>query len=235
MFPIRDLIPHRTVPVVTVGLIILNTIVLFCEVALSDPELERLIYLFGLVPHRFTHPIGVPWHGFPEDYWPFLTSMFLHGGWIHLISNMWTLWIFGDNVEDCMGHLRFLLYYLLCAIAAGLAHTIVNFSSVMCTIGASGAVAGVIAAYLVLFPYSRIVTLVPILFYPFFVQLPAIIFILIWFSTQFYSGTLSLVAPELATPIAWWAHIGGFAVGLLLYRFFVVRPPLPRPAFHPVR
>ena len=151
----------------------------------------------------------------PAWFWlPFLvTSMFLHGGWLHVFSNMWTLWIFGDNVEDRLGHGRYLGFYLLSGLAAAAIHTLTNTDSTLPTIGASGAIAGVMGAYFVLFPGARVVTLIPIFFWPLFVELPAILYLGFWFLTQFYSGTLSLAAGRDAGGIAWWAHVGGFLVG----------------------
>jgi membrane associated rhomboid family serine protease len=142
--------------------------------------------------------------------------MFLHGGWLHVISNMWILYLFGDNVEDRMGHLRFLGFYLLSGLAANLAHFLVNLDSTMPVIGASGAVAGVMAAYLRLFPRARIITLFPVFFIPYFLELPAYFFMAIWFLSQLFSGAASLLAPDAAGGIAWWAHIGGFLVGFFL-------------------
>lgn len=224
MFPIRDTIPSRRTPVVTLGLIIANVLIFLYQLALPPRRLETLFYLFGIVPLRYTHPEWAQWVGFPADsYWPFLTSMFLHGGWLHLITNMWTLWIFGDNVEDRMGPWRFLLFYIGCGILSGVVHLVTNASSPLPTIGASGAIAGVLGAYFLLFPLARVICIFPILFYPLFLQLPAFIYLLIWFSMQFFSGTLSLLNAGQAGGIAWWAHIGGFAVGMIFYRFFLDR------------
>ena len=137
---------------------------------------------------------------------------------------MWTLSIFGDNVEDRMGSVRFVLFYLVCGLAAGVLHLLTNPNSAVPAIGASGAIAGILAAYLVLYPFSRILCLIPIFFIPLFLELPAFLFILIWFWTQFYSGTLSLLAPGHGGGIAWWAHVGGFLAGILLLKYFVPRP-----------
>jgi membrane associated rhomboid family serine protease len=175
MIPIRDTIPSRNLPVVTWFLIIANSAVFLFELSLPPDVLERVFHLFGLVPARYTHPQWAVVIGFPvDDYWPFLTSMFLHGGWMHIISNMWTLWIFGDNVEDRMGSLRFLIFYLLCGFAAGLVHWFTHPWSTLPTVGASGAIAGVMGAYFFLFPFARVVVLLPILFFPFFFEVPAV-------------------------------------------------------------
>src|SRR5438552_7151893 len=167
MIPIRDTVPSRGTPVVTWTLMAVNVAIFFYELTLAPEELERLFYLFGVVPARFSDPQWARWVGFPvDDYWPFLTSMFLHGGWMHIIANMWTLWIFGDNVEDRMGPGRFVVFYLLCGLAAGIVHSILNPNSTVPAVGASGAIAGVMAAYFFLFPFARIIVLVPVFFFP---------------------------------------------------------------------
>jgi membrane associated rhomboid family serine protease len=224
VIPIRDNIPSRRAPVVTWSLITINAVIFFYEVTLAPEQLERLFTLFGLVPARYTHPEWATWIGFPiDDCWPFLTSMFLHGSWLHIIGNMWTLWIFGDNVEDRMGPWRFLSFYLLMGLAAGLTHWFTNLDSTVPTVGASGAIAGVLGAYFVLFPRARIIVLLPILFWPFFFELPAILYLMFWFFSQIVSGTMAGLGPSDVGGIAWWAHVGGFVSGALLYRLFV--PP----------
>ena len=156
MFPIQDSVPSRSVPVVTRALILINAIVFFFELSLPQASVEQLFYLFGIVPARFTHPDWAAYVGFPVDsYWPFLTHQFLHGGWLHIIFNMWTLWIFGDNVEDRMGPLRFGIFYLTCGILAGVTQLLTNSDSTVPSVGASGAIAGVLGAYLLLFPTDR--------------------------------------------------------------------------------
>jgi membrane associated rhomboid family serine protease len=146
--------------------------------------------------------------------------MFLHGGWMHVIANMWTLYLFGDAVEDRMGPVRYLIFYLLCGLAAGLTHFLTNPTSPVPCIGASGAIAGVLGAYLVLFPTARILTLIPILFFPFIVEIPAVVFLGIWFASQFFSGTLSLISTQYYEGVAWWAHVGGFVAGIVLLPAF---------------
>ena len=225
MIPIRDTIPSRSAPVVTWSLIAINTLVFMYELSLDPLELERFVYLFGLVPARFTHPEWALMLGFPvDDYWPFFTSMFLHGGVAHLVGNMWTLWIFGDNVEDRMGPVRFLAFYLLTGLAAGLTHWFTNLDSAIPTVGASGAVAGVLGAYFVLFPNARIITMFPIFFLPVFYELPAVTYLFIWFVSQLFGGTLAGLGPNAVGGIAWWAHAGGFVTGAVLYRVFLLPP-----------
>ncbi len=226
MFPVRDNVPGpRSFPIATIALILVNAAVFVFQLTLSDRQLQELIYLFGIVPRRYTHPVWASWVGYPDNYWPFLTSMFLHGGWIHIISNMWTLWIFGDNVEGRMGSFRFVLYYILCGIAAGVVHTLSNASETMPVVGASGAIAGVLAAYAFLFPLARIICVIPIFFYPLFVEVHAFLYMGFWFLMQFFSGTLALTDRHHAGGIAWWAHIGGFVFGVLVFSRFVQKPP----------
>src|SRR6266850_2881793 len=216
VIPIRDTIPSRTAPVVTWALIAVNTAVFLFELTLSPEELKGLFYLFGMVPARYSHPEWAAAVGLPlDDGWPFLTSMFLHGGWMHIIGNMWSLWIFGDNVEERMGRAGFLCFYLLSGLAAGALHITFNSGSRVPTVGASGAIAGVMGAYLLLFPYARVVTLVPIFIFLQTIELPAVAFLGFWFLMNLMSGIGSLAAHTRAGGVAWWAHIGGFLVGLL--------------------
>ena len=224
MLPIKDTIPRRNPPIATWVIIFLNCFVFLLELTMSPYSLQQSFYLFGIVPARFTHPDWAAWVGFPiDDYWPFLTSMFLHGGWLHIIGNMWTLWIFGDNVEDRMGPVRFVFFYLLCGIAAGVVHSLTNPDSTLPTVGASGAIAGVLGAYFVLFPHARIIVLVPVLFLPLFFELPAVVYLGFWVLTQVFSGVLSLASSNEVGEIAWWAHVGGFTTGIFLQFFFVKR------------
>ena len=221
MFPIKDSVPSRSVPVVTRTLILINVLVFFFELMLPPESLEQLVYLFGLVPARFSHPDWAAAIGFPIDnYWPILTHQFLHGGWLHIIANMWTLWIFGDNVEDRMGPGRFAIFYLLCGSIAGLTHMLTNPDSTVPSVGASGAIAGVLGAYLLFFPTARLVVMIPILFFPFFFKLPAVLYLGLWFLIQLFSGTAGLAGPAQVGGIAWWAHIGGFIGGMLLCGLF---------------
>jgi len=210
----------------TWAIIAVNIAVFLYEVARPPDELQQLIYLFGVVPARYSHPEWARAIGFSvDDYWPFVTSMFLHGSWAHLIGNMWALWIFGDNVEDRMGSLRFLLFYLLTGVIAGLTHWFTNTDSTIPTVGASGAIAGVLGAYFVLFPRARIVVLLPILFFPFFFELPAVVYLLVWFLSQLLGGAVSRLSSANVGGIAFWAHVGGFAAGIVLHRLFILPEP----------
>ena len=223
MIPIRDTIPSRSVPAVTWSLIAANVIVFLFELTLDREELEALFHLFGVVPARFTHPAWASRLGLPvDDYWPFLTSMFLHDGWLHVIGNMWALWIFGDNVEERMGRLRFLLFYLLTGLAAGLVHWFTNAQSILPTVGASGAIAGVLGAYFVLFPFARIIVLIPVFFFPFFFEVPAVTYLFVWFASQVFGGALAALGPQDVGGIAWWAHLGGFGAGVVVHRLFLL-------------
>ena len=204
MIPLRDVIPSRTTPYVTVGLIVLNAMVFVYELTLDDALLEEFVLYFGLIPAAF-------------GWVPMITSMFVHGGVLHFGGNMLFLWIFGDNVEDRMGHGRFLVFYLLCGIAAALAQTAMRPDSVVPMVGASGAIAGVMGAYFVLYPHSRIVTLVPVFVFIQIMEVPAIVFLGIWFVLQFISGVGSIAATTGGEPmggVAFWAHIAGFVAGL---------------------
>lgn len=204
MIPLRDSQPSYSTPVVTAGLIVANVLVFLHQVSLDDFSLNHFIRTYAIVPARF-------------EFSTLLTSMFLHGGWLHLIGNMWFLWIYGDNVEDILGGLRYLVFYLLCGVAAGLAHVLTNAGSPVPTIGASGAVAGVMGAYLVKFPHSRIVTLIPIFFLLTTVELPAVLILLYWFLIQIFSGMAA--AGQMASAqggVAWFAHVGGFVAGMVL-------------------
>src|SRR5262245_55846834 len=224
MIPIQDTVPSRNPPLAVYVLIALNVLLFSLELTLPPGDREGLFYLFGIVPARYSHPEWAERVGFPVDnYWPLLTSMFLHGGWLHIIGNMWTLWIFGDNVEDRMGPVRFVIFYLLCGLAAGLVHWFTNPDSTMPTVGASGAIAGVMGAYFFLFPYARIIVMVPILFFPFFFEVPAVIYLGFWALSQVFSGALSLASTREVGGIAWWAHVGGFTAGIVLHFFFIRR------------
>ncbi len=203
MIPLRDVIPSRTTPFVTVALIAANTLVFAYELSLGSTVNDFVLY-FGLIPAAFS--------------WVALaTSMFLHGGILHFAGNMLYLWIFGDNVEDRMGHGRFLTFYFLCGWAAALAQTASTPDSVVPMVGASGAIAGVMGAYFVLYPRSRIVTLLPFLVFWQIVEVPAIFFLGFWFLMQFLSGVgsvTSATAGEAAGGIAFWAHVAGFVTGV---------------------
>jgi membrane associated rhomboid family serine protease len=216
MIPLRDENPSQTVPVVTRLLIAINAVAFLYELLLG-PELRPFIYEWGLVPARLTLALRFGEEPVAGPAFTALTSMFLHGGWLHLVGNMWYLWIFGDNVEDRLGHARFLVFYLLAGLVAASLHYAFNPASRLPTVGASGAIAGVLGAYLVAFPRARVVTLVPL--FPFFqvMALPAVLVLGLWIVMQFFSGALALGYGG-GGGVAWWAHIGGFAFGFIAMR-----------------
>jgi membrane associated rhomboid family serine protease len=229
VIPLRDTIPSRHPPIATWSIILLNTLIFMIQLTLPEEGVRQLFYLFGMVPARFTHPAWAERAGIPVDsYWPFLTSMFLHGGFSHLLMNMWALWIFGDNVEDRMGPLRFSLFYMLTGLVAGIVHCRLNPGSTLPTVGASGAIAGVMGAYIVLYPASRVITIIPLFFWLGAYQIPAVVYLGLWFVLQLISGTASLAVDGSVGGVAWWAHLGGFVAGVVLHRFFLSRGRRPR-------
>ncbi len=225
MFPIADSVPRRGTPIVTWLLIGANTLIFFLYAGLDHTRIEHLFMMFGMVPARYTDPQWASAHGLSAtNYLPFVTSMFLHGGWAHIVSNMWILWLFGDNVEERMGPVRFLSFYLLCGLVAGVVHLAANPDSTVPAVGASGAIAGVISAYALLFPRARILLVVPLFFFiPYFFDVHALLFAAVWFLIQMFSGTLSLLGPDQGGGVAWWAHIGGFIAGAVLVGVFARR------------
>jgi membrane associated rhomboid family serine protease len=200
MFPLADVIPSRRTPVVTIGVIAINAIAFLYEIMLDDAELRQFVTAYGVVPASFS-------------WLSVVTSMFLHGGWLHFLGNMLYLWIFGDNVEDRFGRPTYLLFYLFCGAAAALGQTFTQPYSDVPMIGASGAIAGVMGAYFVLYPHSRVLTAVLIVFFVDLVEIPAIFFLGIWFLMQLFSGLGSLGAGQATGGVAFWAHAVGFAVG----------------------
>jgi membrane associated rhomboid family serine protease len=227
MFPLRDTIPSQRWPVVTVSLILANAAVFFHELSLPPHALERFIELYGATPQHFSTWVRLG--GGPFDVLrlePLFTSMFVHGGWAHLLGNMWFLWIFGDNVEDVLGHGRFTLFYVLCGVVSAVAQMVVSPLSPLPTIGASGAIAGVLGAYFWLFPRARILTFIPIFIIPYFIELPALVFLGVWFSLQLMSGLADVGTRSLHGGVAWWAHVIGFVAGVLL--LWMLRPNTAR-------
>ncbi|HUI83433.1 MAG TPA: rhomboid family intramembrane serine protease [Candidatus Binatia bacterium] len=238
MIPLKDDAPRISTPLINYTLLVLNTLAFFFEVALNPMARQGLIFTFGVVPARLTVVLFnhgyVPWDlisGLGTRYVPaaaaivpVFTSMFLHGSWLHLIFNMWALWIFGDNVEDYLGHTLYLALYLLSGVAAGLLHTLFNIGSTVPSVGASGAIAGVMGAYFVLYPRARVLTLVPF-FFVFLMWLPAWIVLGYWFIAQFLSGAASSIATHGSSSggIAFWAHVGGFVAGVFLIKLFPAR------------
>jgi membrane associated rhomboid family serine protease len=221
MIPVHTAIPTRYPPVVTWMLIATNCVVFLIQNSMSPRELERFLFHFALIPARY-HDIvaGGNLELTPDALLPFITMMFLHGGWLHLIFNMWTIWLFGPTIEDRLGHGRFLLFYLVCGFAASIAQVVFNPTSAVPTLGASGAIAGVLGCFMGLFPLARVVVVVPIVFIPLFFEVPAFVFIGLWFLIQLFQGAVELLLPSSSGGVAWWAHVGGFVAGLILIPFF---------------
>jgi len=215
MFPLYDTVRSRRFPLVNWLLIIINGLLFFYELQLRGPALNQFINTWGLIPARLLNDPYTAWV-------TVVTSMFLHGGWFHILSNMWFLFIFGDNIEDRMGRLRYLFFYLLSGTVAALLQAFLLSTDQQPMIGASGAIAGVLGAYLVLFPRAKIASLVPIFFIFTVIEIPVIIYLLIWFVAQLFSGLIALNGAS-TSGVAWWAHIGGFIFGMVSVVFFVRR------------
>ena len=235
MIPLKDDTPRFSTPYVTYFLIALNTVI-FLAMWLGVPApAQQVVNVFGFIPVKITallegaHYINVRGALIPVNaqtaFVPIFTAMFLHGGWLHLIGNMWVLWIFGDNIEDYLGHFAYLIFYLLCGVIAAIAHTVLNATSTIPSVGASGAIAGVMGAYFVLYPRARVLTLVPLIFFFTFWWLPAWIVLGYWFIIQFFSGAATAIAYTSQTSggIAFWAHVGGFVAGIVLVKVFPTR------------
>ena len=216
MFPIRDTIRSRSFPLVNWAIIILNVLVFFFQANLPNSGMERFISDFALIPAQVDLQT-------PSTLFPFFSHMWLHGSLFHLISNMWMLVIFGDNVEDRMGSVRYLLFYVLGGIAAGALQFIFTTNPAIPAVGASGAIAAVMGAYFLFYPKSRVVTFVPIFFFGWFVHIPSFIFLGLWFGSQLLNGVIELTsAPGNMGGVAWWAHIGGFVFGLVMANIFAI-------------
>ena len=215
MIPLRDVIPSRSTPFIVMTLIVMNALAWLYELALPSEILPVFLQVYGVVPADFSAATLV-------------SSMFLHGSWMHVIGNMWYLWIFGDNIEDRMGHGRFLVFYLLCGIGAALGHVALDPYSTLPTIGASGAIAGVMGAYFVLYPHSRVLTLVPLIIYYEVIELPAVILLGFWFVMQLFSaGAIAVTANTQSGGIAFAAHVAGFVLGVIGVFVFRRRQPQP--------
>ncbi len=212
MFPLYDTVRSHKFPLVNLLLIVINILAYLYELQMGPQALRGFIFTWGLIPARFLHD--------PTNTWlTILTSMFLHGGWFHILSNMWVLFIFGNNVEARLGRMRYLIFYILSGTSAGLLQSYILPTSQVPMIGASGAIAGVLGAYLILFPRSRIASLVPLFFIFTLVEVPAYLFLLFWFASQLYSGWFAIQGGG-ASGIAWWAHVGGFTFGLVMVFLF---------------
>lgn len=222
MFPIKDSIPATRFPVMNWLIILANTAVFIYQLQLSDTGLGTFYTTYGLIPSQFSSLTESDWLSLKIfSVFPFFTNMFLHGGWLHFLANMWTLVIFGDNIESRMGSWRYLAFYLVSGIVASGAHFAVNMYSPIPAIGASGAISGIMAAYMFIFPFAKVVLFVPILFVPLFFNISAYIYIGLWFLIQLWNGGMMLKTATESTGIAFWAHIGGFIAGALLFKLFL--------------
>lgn len=218
MIPLWDDVPRRRFPVVVLGLIAANCAVFLRELTLPQDQAETLIRTYALVPSQFAGFFAGEPLGIRVALMPLFTSLFLHGGWLHLVGNMWFLWLYGDNVEDRTGHFKFLLLYLAGGVAGGLAHVYAGPHSAVPTLGASGAIAAVMGAYLITFPRARVHTLVPIIIYLARFELPAYFILMYWLALQTLSGVAALGSADAALQggVAWMAHVGGFLAGVPL-------------------
>lgn len=223
MIPLKDTTPRQSFPFITVLLIVINFIVFFHQIQLSPAAGDHFVRVYGLVPSRIQLALAGRHYTVAQALVPLFTCMFLHGGWLHIIGNMWFLWIFGGNVEDRMGSASYLLFYLLCGLGSGISQVAFSWGSTVPSIGASGAISGVLGAYIVFFPTSRILSLVPLLVIWFMARIPAWIFIGLWFVVQFLSGLGSLATASTGG-VAWWAHVGGFVLGAVLAKPFASTP-----------
>jgi membrane associated rhomboid family serine protease len=224
MFPVANRVPLRYPPIATWALIATNAVVFLFEVGLSPSELNEFLYRFALVPARYFDSGIFDSSLSLIDYLPFVSNMFLHGGWLHLIVNMWTLWLFGRVVEDQLGSGRYLVFYFACGILASATYAALNPNSTVPALGASGAIAGILGCYMRFFPFSRIIVLIPIIFIPLFFEVPAMLFAGLWFLFQALGAVADWSAPfSSGGGIAWWAHIGGFVAGVILAG--PLRPP----------
>jgi hypothetical protein len=225
MIPLRDTIPSQNYPVVNYTLIGLNIVAYLVQIS-KGPAMAEFIYTYGLVPARFTDADIRSYFTFPQQIISLVSFMFLHGGFWHILGNMWTLYIFGDNVEDRLGSFSYLVFYLVTGFVSGMFHLVLNLDSNIPTIGASGAIAGVMGAYFILYPGARILTLIPIFIFPLIIEIPAFFFLGFWF---FFQVLNAMATSGLISGIAWWAHIGGFVFGIIFLQYFL---RIPEKGFH---
>jgi rhomboid family protein len=231
VFPFTDTAPRARNPAVVLALIAINAVVFLWTWSLPPDALNAVLVQYAMIPVRYSAPdvarsIGLD----PHDYLPLITDAFLHGGWLHIIFNMWFLWIFGPAMEARFGHFWFVVLYFCGALSANAVQIVTHPMSTEPVLGASGAIAGVIAAYAVIYPTERVITIVPIFFIPLFIPVPAILFAAIWFGLQVLQGSTELARPDMAAGVAWWAHIGGFGFGALFAIVARAMMPAPRTA-----
>lgn len=222
MIPIRDTAPCHSTPIVTWILMAICIIVFVWMQLLPDEMQRQLTYQFGMVPIRYSNPNWARSFGLPPDhYLSFITNLFLHGGWFHLGVNMLFMWIFSDNVEDRMGKIPFLMFYLICGLLATALQYYFDPSLAIPVVGASGAIAGILGAYYVLYPFERVILWLPIFFLPIVIHVPAIAFLGVWVIIQLHKATTAMVFDNVPIDSAWWAHLGGFIAGVILHKLFL--------------
>lgn len=222
MIPIRDNITSKTTPYVSWVIMAICIAIFLVMNIFSDEARRQLIYNYGMVPIRYSNPKWAMAFGLSPDYYlSFLTNLFLHAGWLHIFINMWFMWIFAKNIENKMGHMRFLIFYLLCGLFATFVQWYFDSKLVIPVLGASGAIAGVLGAYFVISPFAKVVIWVPLFFLPIFFELPAIAFLGFWAIIQFQNATSSIVFDNITAGVAWWAHLGGFIIGALVHPLFI--------------
>jgi len=216
MIPLKVDLRLTRAAICNVFLILVNVLVFLYEISLPPRAGQALIYTFGLIPSHAEMLLSSQSVTFSRAFLPMVTSMFLHGGWMHLLGNMLFLWVFGGAVEDTLGHFQYLIFYFICGVGAAVVHTIFNWGSNVPTVGASGAISGVLGAFIVLYPAAQVATLIPALFLFFTVRIPAFLMLGYWFFLQIFSGLASLGVGGQEAGVAWWAHVGGFLLGAIL-------------------
>jgi membrane associated rhomboid family serine protease len=227
LIPLKDLTPRRSFPIITLLLILINVVIFIYQIRLPDHAAQIFVNTYAVIPAKIQLALAGHRYTLTQALLPLFTCMFLHAGWLHIIGNMWFLWIFGANVEDRMGPLAYLIFYLLCGVGSSIAQAAFSWGSHIPALGASGAISGVLGAYIVFFPTSQIYTLVTLFIIWFRARIPAIVFIGLWFVLQALSafGSLGGAGRVEEGGVAWWAHIGGFALGLLLAKIIPWRNP----------
>lgn len=218
MIPLRDNLRSHSIPFMTILLIAANCYVFYQEISINERSLMLMIRQYGLIPSQLIEALNAGSMAL-ANYLPIFSNLFLHGGWLHIIGNMWYLWIFGDNVEDWLGRINFFAFYMVCGLIANISHTLLDPFSTVPVIGASGAVSGILGAYLILYPGAKVKTLVPIFIFLQIFEIPATLFLGFWFFLQLKSGALASAGSN----IAWWAHVGGFLAGMILIKIFPCR------------
>jgi rhomboid family protein len=231
MIPIRDTITCSITPYVTWTIMAICTLIFLLMQIMPEEMQRQILYLYGMVPIRYADPQWAQHFGLPSDYHlSFITNLFLHGGWFHILTNLLFLWIFADNIEDLMGHGRFIAFYLICGVLATYVQWYFDPKLPIPVVGASGAIAGVLGAYFFRFPYAKVIIMIPILFFPVFFDVPAIAFLGFWVIMQLHKATASIMFEGGSVDMAWWAHLGGFIAGAFLHPLFIKNPQHSQPS-----